>query len=384
MKLRLTLFIPLSILIIACSSNEKLKEKNEKKQVMAGSVAADSNIVQLTAEQIQHAGIITGQPEQKAMHATLKVNGVLDVPPQNIISISVPLGGYLKRMVLIPGQKINKGSILAVLEDPQYIQLQQDYLVAQSRLQFLETDYIRQKGLNETKATSDKVLQQVQSELNSQKILRRSLAEKLRLISINPETLSEGNITRSINIYAPISGYVSKVNVNIGKYVSPTDVLFELINPDDLHLRLTVFENDAARLSTGQKIVCFTNSNPSDKYKATIHYITPNIQENGSTDVHCHLEHAGKQLLPGSYMNAVIELSAALVASVPDEAVIKWQGKHYMFSEEPGNRFRMLPVEPGISENGYTEIKGWSSANKIVTENAYTVLMKMKNNEGED
>jgi hypothetical protein len=35
---------------------------------------------------------------------------------------------------------------------------------------------------------------------------------------------------------------VSKVNVNIGKYVNPSDVLFELINPDDIHLNLKVYE----------------------------------------------------------------------------------------------------------------------------------------------
>lgn len=375
MRSRFIIFFLSSMLLHACSN----KENTQAKKQNVATAVADSNSVQLSEAQIRIAGIRTGPAGQREIHTTLKATGVLDLPPQNIVSVSAPLGGYLKTMRLIPGQKVSKGSILATLEDQQYIQLQQDYLVAQSRLQFLEADYTRQKGLNATKATSDKVLQQVQSEFNSQQVLARSLAEKLRLIGIRPETLNENNLSRSISVYAPISGYVSKVNANIGKYVSAPDVLFELINPRDLHLRLTVFENDAAQLSTGQKIRCFTNSNPSEKYTATIHFITPNIEANGSTDVHCHLNQAGKALMPGTYMNAVVELSNAMVTAVPDDALVKWNGRHYIFTEAAGNRFRMLPVDIGVAEDGYTEIRSPLPSQKIVMNNAYTLLMKMKN-----
>uniref|UniRef100_UPI001C2EFBAC efflux RND transporter periplasmic adaptor subunit n=1 Tax=Mucilaginibacter humi TaxID=2732510 RepID=UPI001C2EFBAC len=65
-----------------------------------------------------------------------------------------------------------------------------------------------------------------------------SLAEKLQLIGIHTRNISASKISRSVNIYSPITGFVSKVNVNIGKYVSPTEVLFELVNPTDIHRHL--------------------------------------------------------------------------------------------------------------------------------------------------
>lgn len=378
MKTKIIIPICLFILISACHDADKGQAGTEKKS-SERSLPVDSNLVRLSAEQVRNAGLVAGLPEQRQMHTTLRVSGVIDVPPQNIISVSVPLGGYLKKTTLIPGEKVSKGSVLATLEDQQYIQLQQDYLTARSRLQYLEADYARQKGLNETKATSDKIFQQVQADFNSQKILARSLAEKLRLIGISPESLTEDNISRSICIYAPIGGYVTKVNVNIGKYVNPTDVLFELVNPDDLHLRLTVFENDATRLSVGQKIVCFTNSRPDVKYFATIHFITPNIGEDRSTDVHCHLDRYSKSLFPGMFMNAAIELDNASVTAVPEDAVVKWENKYYLFTAESENEFKMLPVETGAKNNGYIEIKSGLPAKKIITRNAYTLLMKLKN-----
>ena len=87
-----------------------------------------SNTVTLTAEQLKTIDLQTGKIEQRDISPILKLNGKIDVPPQNMISVSVPLGGYLKTTKLLPGMHIRKGETLAVMEDQQYIQLQQDYL----------------------------------------------------------------------------------------------------------------------------------------------------------------------------------------------------------------------------------------------------------------
>lgn len=367
----------LMLLISSCSQGNKEEAANTKGKT--DSVSVDNDMVYLSAEQLKNAGVEIGAAEKVEMHTALKVSGVVDVPPENIVSVSIPLGGYVKKMGLIPGMHVSKGAVLATIEDQQYIQLQQDYLTAKSKLKFAEADYIRQKGLNATKATSDKLFQQTESEFSSQKILLSALAEKLRLIGINPAQLNEQNISRTIRIYAPISGYVTKVNVNTGKYVSPADILFELINPAALHVNLTVFENDASKLTEGQKIICTTNKFPEKKYTAIIHLITPNIGEDRTTSVHCELKDYGKELLPGTFMNATVQLNNASVLAVPQSAVVKWENKNYVFSSEGNNKFRMVKVETGAETNGFIEVKSALTTGALVTKNAYTILMKMKN-----
>ena len=136
-------------LMLACTANKK-----EEQKVVASSMKQDStilNVVRLTAAQLKTANLTTGQVQNRDMHQVLKVNGLIDVPPSNIVSISIPLGGYLKKTNLIPGMFVKKGALLAGIEDPIYIQLQQDYLTAKSRLAYLEADYIRQQDLNMTK-----------------------------------------------------------------------------------------------------------------------------------------------------------------------------------------------------------------------------------------
>jgi cobalt-zinc-cadmium efflux system membrane fusion protein len=124
---------------------------------------------------------------------------------------------------VMPGMKVQKGQVLAVVEDQAFVQLQQDYLTTKQQLTFATKDYQRQKELNASQASSDKSYQLAESEWAKYKITLKALDEKLRLIHINPATLTENSISKSVRILAPISGMVTQVNINIGKYITATD-----------------------------------------------------------------------------------------------------------------------------------------------------------------
>lgn len=361
--------------MLACAGNKPA----ETVEAAKGADTLSAELVTLNAAQLKTANLGFGTAELMSMHKVLKVNGVIDVPPSNIVSISIPMGGYLKKTSLIPGMFVKKGNLLAVMEDPSYIELQQDYLTAKSKLVYLEADFNRQRDLNATKATSDKIFQLSRSDFESQKYLTKSLSEKLKLLGIDPLTLNENNISRAINFNAPINGYVTKVNVNIGKYVTPTDILFEIIDPSDLHLRLIVYENDATNLKVGNKVSFYTNNDMRKKYFAKVAVINPNINEDRTTDVHCHLVNESVRLYPGTSANAEIELNDAKVNALPEQAIVKWQNKPFVFIKMEGNIFKMVPVELGVSTNGYVEIKNDLGKQSIVTMNAYTLLMQLKN-----
>lgn len=339
------------------------------------------NSVTLSAAQLKNAGISLGKIQQKSISSLLKVNGRIDVPPQNMISVSVPMGGYLKSTKLLPGMHLNKGEIIAVMEDQQYIQLQQDYLTAKARLNFMANEYQRQKELNQSKASSDKVFQQTEVDYTTEKINVKSLAERLELIGINPTKLDENTISKSVNIYSPIDGYVSKVNVNIGKFTQPSEVLFELINPADIHLALTIFEKDLSKLSIGQKLVAYTNSQPDKKHECEIILIGKNLSAERSTEVHSHFEDYDKSLVPGMYMNAEIEIKNTDVYALPEEAIVRFQNNQYIFLAETDNTYSIHEVKTGVLENGFIEIVSGESLvdRMVVVKGAYHLLMTMKN-----
>lgn len=164
---------------------------NKGEASLSSAKPKDETLVSLTEAQLQNAQIETVTLSDQPIASILKLNGKIDVPPQNLVSVSIPLGGYLKSTSLLPGMKVSKGDIIAVVENPQFIQLQQDYLAAQSKLQFAQLDYRRQKELNQSQASSDKVMQQAQAEMNSQQITMNAIARQLELIHIQPSTVTQ-------------------------------------------------------------------------------------------------------------------------------------------------------------------------------------------------
>jgi membrane fusion protein, heavy metal efflux system len=371
-----SILLPILVVVLACKSKPENSEKPAE---------SPENATSLSKAQMANANIELGQISQRSITSTMKVNGKIDVPPQNLVSVSVPMGGYLASTELLEGMFIKKGQIIAKIEGQQYIQLQQEYLSIKSQCEFTEKEYVRQKDLNQSKISSDKVFEQAKSAYLLQQISIKALEEKLKMIGINPATLTLDKISKSINIYSPISGFVSKVNVNIGKYVDPVDVLFQLVNTSDIHLALTIFEKDINQIAIGQRLTAFTNSNPDKKYPCEIILIGKDFSENKSVEVHCHFLNYDKNLLPGMYMNAEIALKSHLVSTLPSEAIVNFENKNYIFIAKANNGFEMQEINIGQTENDFVEImpKTDLSNQKIVVKGAYTLLMKMKNTEEE-
>ncbi len=369
------IILTLSIFLFSCSKKQESQEEQ-----FETNTAKDQ--ITLNDAQIKSAGIEIGTLGNEEISEKITLNGMVDVPPQNLASVSAPSGGYVKYTKFMPGMHVNKGETLAVLEDPQIVQLQQDYLLAKSNLGYAQKDYSRQSDLNKSKAASDKVMQQAQKEANNQNIMMRGMAEKLRTMGINPENLNAGNIRRSISVSSPVSGYISSVNVKIGQYVSPTDKLFDVVNTDDVHLALTVFEKDLNRISVGQRVFAYTNQNPEKKYAAKIILIGKDFQADRSVLIHCHFIDYDKNLIPGTYMNAEVETNSETGNTVPDDAVVSWEEKQYIFEEVKPKTYKMIEIKIGNSENGRTEVYNLDQNlknKKFVTKGAYNLLMGLKN-----
>jgi cobalt-zinc-cadmium efflux system membrane fusion protein len=363
-----------AFLITACGTSTKQEVISEVSDV-------NKNLVSLSDAQFKSAGLVIAKLEEKALSSVIITNGTVDVPPQNMISVSIPLGGYLKSTKLLPGLKIRRGEVIAVIEDQQYIQLQQDYLTTKARLVFSKAEFDRQKELNASKASSDKVFQQIEMEYHTQRISLSSLEQKLRMVNINPGSISESTISRTIPVFSPINGFVSKVNVNIGKFVNPSDVLFELIDPTSIHLNLKIFEKDLNKLSMGQKIIAYTNNQPDKKYAGEISLISRDLSAEGTAEVHCHFENADKNLAPGMYMNAEIEVKSNNTVAIAEEAIVNFEGKDYVFIQKTTKVYEMVPAETGTREKGYIEVlnKDKFTGKELVIKGAYTLLMALKN-----
>lgn len=371
------LFIIISAFLVLSCKNETVKEETGK----ALSQATKDELI-LTKEQLKTIELSTVKMQKKQISGTLQLNGKVDVEPDSKVSISSALGGHVKSVRVLPGKFVRKGDVIVIIEDNQFIQIQQDYLTTQAQLLSAAPNYNRQKELNTTKSTSDKLMQQAETEYKSLLAIKNGLEEKLRLLNINPSNVAAGKIQRSINIVAPFSGVVSQVNVNKGKYVAPSDELVELINQQGLILKIKVFEKDLEKITIGQNVSVFTNANTDNKLKAKIITKGNSILEDGSTEVIAKLINTNTtELVNGLYINALIDLDNVDAFTLPADAVVSFEGKNYVFEQIAAGKFRMMQVEIGTANEGFVSIQNHSSLlNKnIIGKGAYSLLMALKN-----
>jgi len=397
----------IAILVSACSNTPAGQVTEEHHE-------EEENNVEFTEAQLKTAGIELGIVTQKQISGTIKVNGVLDVPPQQMVSVSVPFGGFLKDTPLLQGSRVKKGQLIATIENPDYIQLQQDYLEAKNQFEFAKVDYDRQQQLAVENVNAQKTLQQAKMNFQNWQAKTNGIQSKLKMLNIDVSNLESGKITSTANVYATISGFVTEVNVNIGKFVNPTDVLFEIVDTEHLHAELIIFEKDVLKIKIGQN-VRFTLANENNERLATVYLIGREISADRTIRIHCHIDKEDRNLLPGMYLKAVVETGGTQVNALPNEAIIDFQGKKYIFikaaagdhpkgeehpegeehpadAEHPqgtteGEHFEMIEITIGNSEFGFTEVvlpEGFNSTNEVVVKGAYAVLSKLKNSEGGD
>lgn len=347
------------------------------------SVTGDS--VRVSPPQAKASGIETGFIEMRSLSGGIPVTGKLDVPPQNLVNITAPLGGFLRSTTLLQGMRIVKGQIIAVIENPEYIQLQQDYLDTRSQVTFLEKEHERQAKLAAENVNAQKILQKSLADLESMKAKNSGLQAKLKMLGIDAAQLKPESIGSTIDVRSPLNGYVTRVNSALGAFIPPTEVMFTIVDTEHLHAELICFERDIPRIHVGQRIR-FQLAHETSERTATVFLVGHEIGADRTVRVHGHLDKEDRNLMPGMFLRAMIQTGSASLPSLPDEAVLNFEDKEVIFVQLSEDLYQMLEVTTGIRENGFVEVvaPGINAVHtKVVIRNAYKLLSKLKSTDEE-
>lgn len=361
--------------------------------------------VSLTDLQMETLGLKLIQLEKRNMSQEVQVAGSLKLPPQERADISPLIGGIIKKIYVIEGDKVRKGQVLATMQHPDFIQLQQDYAAEINNFQFLEKEYQRTKKLYEEKVTSAASYQKVKAEYNTSKSKIASQKIKLNMLGISAKNVANGKIASFVNIVSPLNGTVSLVETNIGAFAEPMSKLFEVVNNKKMHADFMVYEKDISSVKVGQKVYFHTASVPNKEFGGTIHNISPVFEENPrALHVHAEISNNDGELIPGMYINGRILANNIETTVVPDDAIIADENKYFIFvktrtpkhdhdeTEEGAHKevekttFLMVEVIAGLKNAGFTEIKLLNNLPKdieIAGSAAYFLLAEMNKAETE-
>ena len=356
----------LLFLISLAACHEKVRENTSSEP---GQLPPER--LELTDEQIKLAGIISGKLEQRTLSDELDCNGTIEVPPQSMLSVSLPMEAYVRKVNFISGSAVKTGELLAVMEHPDFLSLQREYLEAGNNLVMLKEDLDRQEILARENASSGKKLTAARTGYENELVHYKALGEQLRLLGIDPGKLNSQNMSPRINILSPINGYVRDSHINTGELLKAGQPVMVLEDISHIHLHLVVYEKDITKVKPEQQVI-FTTGADDREYRGTVHTVGKSInEETRSADVHVHVAtpHAG--LLSGMYVKAKILISQRTVPALPEGGIIDEGGESFLFLRN-GNIFTRVPVETGIREQGYVEVKSAGLEDKeIVQAGAY-------------
>lgn len=348
-----------------------------------GIEAKDEVPFELHPQQVAMAEVKTGHIEYRMISGVVAATGELEVPPEGRASLSAPSGGFIVENTLLPGMQVTKGQRLARLTNPDYVTLQQEYLETWSELQYAEKDFFRQRTLEAQNATALKKLQQSESTYNVLKGRLAGLKARLEMTGVDITALEAGTLQPAIGIRAPISGHIASARFAQGAFVEAKETIFEIVNMDELHVELNVFEQDIAKVAKGQPIrIRAVGSETS--YSGIVMLISPerNAQQRTFT-VHGHIAGRGDELRAGMFVEADILVDADSLPALPEEALVYQDTKPFVLVGRGGS-FVLQPVQTGGKMDGWVEIRdpGRLMTASIVIQGAARVFAAMKRREG--
>ncbi|MCO6489687.1 MAG: efflux RND transporter periplasmic adaptor subunit [Phaeodactylibacter sp.] len=342
----------LSLALAACR-----QQAGEAAAEQAAAEGGEEAAVYLSPEQMDLSGIVLGQPAVREIASYVQCSGVIDVPPSNIRSVHSPVTGFVQQVKHLPGEFVRRGDQLASIAHPELVRQQRSFLESVGRIAFLKADLERKKELAEVDAASKRAYEQARADYAVEEAHFNGLKAELELIGINTQGLEETRqVQQSIRLYTPVSGYLTRVDVNPGKLVEPNMLLFEIIDNSHVHLEVEVFAKDLGKLRKGQKVIA-TIPGTDEEMHGEVHLINKAIDlEKKTANVHVHLDQEPQDLAIGTFLYARIRTDSRQVSAVPEEALVRSGGRSYVFIKD-AQGFRKAEVETGQADEGFVEIK---------------------------
>lgn len=391
MKKSIILFITIISIALFYSCGSKSPAETEEGTTIEELVTEEINSVSVSAQQFKAIDLQLGNIEQRALSGTLKSNGFLKVPPERKADITALMPGTIKDIFIQEGDKVSKGQTLVTIVNPEFIKMQEAYLNTENELALATTEYNRQKGLSEKNISAQKTFQEAESNYKMLQTKINSLKNQLSLIGIDITNLTADKITSVIAVKSPVAGSISEIDVNIGSYVEPSNIIMDVIDNSHLHLDLFIFEQDLPKIKTDQKVTFTLINIPGKTYEAKV-YSIGSAFENETKTITAHAEIVGNKtgLIEGMNVSANIEIENSTTSALPSDAIINNAGNDYIFIQKSENegayQFEKIQVKKGITNNGYTEITPLKEIPvdvKVVT-NGVFYLLAILTNSGEE
>ncbi len=328
---------------------------------------ATENVIQISQENIDNLGVKLGKLEAVTQFPVLSAPAIVVIPPAQEYIVSATQAGFIEKLDAAIGDKVIKGQVLARLNSPDLLTLQQAYLKAGNTLQLVAAIYQRDKKLLAEGVISDRRWQEASSEYHS---AVSEADEQKQLLGIAGMTAGDidqlgkkHRLTRQLNVRAPITGVVLERLAVSGTHIDMMAPLYRIANLDELWLEINIPQERMGSIKIGDRVEV-ENSEVSAKITLLGQSVNPENQTMLARAV------VGtkntESLRPGQRLNTlIIQPSDKAAFKVPNTAIAQNEGKAFIFVRNQQG-FSVTPITVAGKQGDESIISGELTGNEEI------------------
>ncbi len=312
--------------------------------------------VTISSERRQVLGVRSEPVRRIPLDHRIRTVGRVAVDERRLRHIHTKFDGYVEHLYVdYTGKLVRRGERLLSIYSPELVATQEEYLLAHRAQASLASSAVRSAA---------------QGSIDLHDAARR----RLLLWDIRPADIDRleraGRVTRTLDVYADIGGYVVEKMAFQGMRVTPADTLYDIADLSHLWVLADVYEYNLPSLALGTEGHVNVTSAGDKAWKGKVTYISPTVEEKTRTvKVRMEVDNTGGELKPDMYADVFLHVNLGDGLVVPDGAVINAGDRRLVFLDRGEGRFEPREVRLGIKVNGggVQVLSGLSEGDRVVT-----------------
>jgi RND family efflux transporter MFP subunit len=332
--------------------------------ILTASILGASDIVRLTPEQVERAGIRTATLQERAFTSRVRAVGEVTRSPGSTLTVKTIAAGRVESIGVAPGDRVARGQILLTLHSHELLSLQTDLLMALDDVRLSEQRVEAGREL----VTFDGI-----SRLELERRQQQALSARLRADTLREEIVDHGfpaarlekvvtneKLDPHLPVAAPVEGVVLEVIVQDQEWVQAYAPLLVVGDPDRVELELQISPDQASSIEVGDTVVFQPVGQRGVSGDATVITRVPQIDPATRTvRLRARIDTCAGACFPGAFVEATVRHGSSRTSlAVPVSAVISVSGGDSVFVAVGRHEFEARAVRLGPRDDDVYEVLG--------------------------
>jgi membrane fusion protein, heavy metal efflux system len=286
--------------------------------------------------------ILTHVVTSQEVPGHIEATGIIQADVEGTVKVVTYLAGTVENIFVKVGDKVAKGSPLAVIRSADVSDTYSNYLANLSQMRQAERIYGLNKQLFEVGAVTKNDLLNSEANYEQVKALSEALKKKLEIYGVSPES----GFTDKHHIKSPMEGSVVEIQTHPGDRVDSTHSLMTIADPKKVVVVANIYDTDIAHVQKGKEVTFTTDIFPNMRFKGLIKYVSDASDAEMKT-VKTYIQILTEQHLFKQNMFLKINIfnDKKKLVVIPKTAILYKDGKFSVYVSE-GGKYILKEVKP--------------------------------------